>query len=204
MGQNWRKDKGKAQHTFRHRDTTMCVHTGSYKSRKPEVVIYRPRTCEEKKKALTKHPQRCQVITARHGAYLRVVCSLVRISLEKTNFSFTSGYQMEIAFGYGWRSVSTSLRSRTPSETEESRPCACTHGLWVHMCDILLCLEGLVLLCPPSPLARLRFPHPLPKSSHHFSVEKQVAGLWWRHIILSVMCGFRLLFRHLGLGWLQF
>ena len=97
---------------------------------------------------------------------LSVVYCPSEISLEKTFFSFASGYQLETASELGKELVSTfHFCTATPSGTDPRRPCACSHSLlssdarWP--CRVW---KPLFPWCPPSPLALLLFlyPHPLP------------------------------------------
>jgi hypothetical protein len=105
----------------------VCIQE-SHKGIKPEVVIYtcrgpvwlKTKTKQDKNpKGLTKHyetkdpPKMSGLLVGMGLTREWFVCSPVRIPLEKTHLSLTRSYQMETAFGYGWWSLSTSLRSRT-------------------------------------------------------------------------------------------
>ena len=74
---------------------------------------------------------------------LRVICfPRETASWQTTNFSFSGSYSVEIAYGLGLGSVSTSaFSSRTPSTADLYRPWACCPSL----CEFLLWL-GLVSL----------------------------------------------------------
>ena len=63
--------------------------------------------------------------------------------LEKTKFSFVSGYQLEIASGLGMgHGPPSSLSSGTLSMEGRGDPLL-PQSLWVHACPTQLCLEGL-------------------------------------------------------------
>lgn len=83
----------------------------------------------------------------------RVVCFPSEASLEKTNFSFASGYQLELAVRDGDMCPLLSCRS-VPAP-------AVSVSLY----------EGLVLLCLPSPLALPHFLTPLLQGSVIFEKD---------------------------------
>lgn len=106
----------------------------------------------------------CLSSTTRHGAccYLCVICMPSEPSLEKTNFSFVSGCQLEIAAGLGWEPVHTSFSQCWDPV------CLCvlsqpvTHTICV---PVLLRLEDITSLVSSIPLA---FTNLLPSHMHCF------------------------------------
>lgn len=72
----------------------------------------------------------CWPSTDGFGLSLSLVCIHSAALLEKTNCSFVSTYQLEIASMLGMRCVSTSsLRTRTPCVLDLCRPCECCRSL---------------------------------------------------------------------------
>lgn len=82
---------------------------------------------------------------------LRAVCFPSDILLKKPHFSFTRGYQLELAF---WLSMEACVlipfSCRTPSGADPCRSCACSVSefLCVHHTLFVLYLESLVSLVP--------------------------------------------------------
>lgn len=65
--------------------------------------------------------------------------------LEKANFLFVSGYQLEIGPGVGMAGcVPFSLRARTPSGSDPCRPPAYCHSLYEFICLLVLFVGGLI------------------------------------------------------------
>jgi len=89
-----------------------------------------------------------------------VICFSSETLLEKSKFSFPSGYQSETTSWLG-----NHLNLSIPPGTDLCRACACCFGLYEFMCVlVLMCLEGfisvvssisLALFLPPLPLGSL-------------------------------------------------
>jgi hypothetical protein len=83
---------------------------------------------------------------------VRVVCIPSETLLEKPNFSFVIGYQVEIASGLRmWCLVLLPYHSTgTPSGLDGFRYSARCHSLYEFICtSVIMYLEGLFYWCPP-------------------------------------------------------
>lgn len=118
----------------------------------------------------------CRPSTARHGPGLKHGLRTQWESLEKTNPSFESRYQLEVASVLGVGAcVHFPSQSRNPiRHTVMPTLCMLPQFLGICLCVGPAVLRSLVSLLSSSPLALTLFPPPLPQSSLR-------GGSWWRH-----------------------
>ena len=97
---------------------------------KPDYVSYLEKLGQAADSKIESFEDLLAIYSWAYSLPLRVVCFPSETPLEKTKFSFASGYQLEIASGLGMGRVSTSpLSTGTPSGLDPCRECTFCQSL---------------------------------------------------------------------------